>query len=561
MSAPSDQPEPLHGLTFWQTVVSGMAGSRTARAEGGRAPVVVAAIVLCLLISAVLMVGMKRLGLFADDWLYREAVAAPDTLFRNLWARPWEAVLRYGQWRAFGQSLIPYYAVLLGLQVASGLALFAAMARIIPGRLSLAFVAALLYAVYPTDQSRFWLSTVAYRFGALCLLSSAFVAASRNPNRRLPTVLAALLYACAVLSNELFAALLVLPWLAGMAQRRPSWRHALMALLPYMGVLALILAFRFAGPRWLGLEDVNAQLLTWSWADVWHKLGDALFTNLREGWVYALGRTFDAGHSSTLLLPAGLALSGAACVARLTHHDAAQPGERVRGARLLQWGLLAPGCLVVMFLGYAPLMFSPYGIGIGDIGTRINAAGSIGAALFVAVLLDMLARTVAWLLHRPFLGRLSLAVGVGCLALVAFGQVRAVQNDYALAWQIQQQLWVSLAAEVPNPPRAAYILLVGAPRTVGSARVLSEPYEVAPALRALYGDPSISGDVLHAAEWPPTLGEAPRAQIQFDADHLLTRYQRYVVPYERVVVVEVDAAGRVSVLGTAAKWAANLPLL
>jgi hypothetical protein len=190
-----------------------------------RHPSALAATSLALLYGLVYFSRVGQLGLYVDDWDHVAQVAfTPFNQYVRAWPfdyRPFEALPWLLLYHVFGVHLSGYYCLLFTVEYATSLTLFLVARRLI-GDTSIALACASLWSVYPSDPSVFWLTTFAYRFGALFFLL-AMLLLLRAPHSfpRNAYWMAVLCAGLCLLSNELFLGFVVmLPILAVRTVRR-----------------------------------------------------------------------------------------------------------------------------------------------------------------------------------------------------------------------------------------------------------------------------------------------------------------------------------------------------
>jgi hypothetical protein len=128
-----------------------------------------------------------------------------------------------------------------------------------------------------------------------------------------------------------------------------------------------------------------------------------------------------------------------------------------------QWSGLAPEVrmafqraltgLVLLVLAY-PLTLTVRAYAISGRDTRVHAGGVIGASILVGALVMLIMESSEKAGSKKWA---SLAVGAWLGILAGYGLL--VQNDYAMAWQLQRQFWSQLVRLVPDVREGSAILV------------------------------------------------------------------------------------------------------
>jgi hypothetical protein len=348
-----------------------------------------AALALALVYGVIFFSRAGQLGLYVDDWgQVAEVAFLPFTQYVHVWPfdyRPFEGLPWLVLYNVFGANVAAYYRLLFGVEYAISVVLFLVAVRLF-GDWWLALACALLWALYPSDPSIFWLTTFAYRFGALFLLLTVWMLAGSFRRPRLAYSAALLCTVLCLLSNELYLGLvLLLPVLAAWMVRQ-SPVHALARALPFLGAIASYLAYRrFIGPKLLHLEDNKTGNLLFAPGDIVNIVGHGVAMQLLGGWIAAVSSALRISASAVILPTAAVFLVLLLlCFGGLLLHrakrvtGAAQRGSLRSGSRAMLLGL------VVMVVGYVPLAFTNAVPTVDEINGRVNAAAALGASILFA---------------------------------------------------------------------------------------------------------------------------------------------------------------------------------
>jgi len=489
------------------------------------------------------------LGLISDDWThFRTALTHWQGLFTGwtTWQRPLEGVAWVLARTLFGTYLPGYYVLLFTLHLLAAWLLFLTLARIFPARWDLAFVSSTLFLVFPSDQSRFWLSTFAYRLGLVFLLLSVYLAVGARGRWGIAGVLSLVCYLCAILSNEIFLPLGLVPVLL-LAHARPRrWRAIAGSALPFALVLAGYGAYRLGAPYLLHVVEGKASLFGASISSMEYKLLRVFQVNLNDAWLYAWRRVIGLNTEGRWAAVVAMAVVTGSLV--LLWRTGKEPADEGCTA----WMALAGG-LGLMLLGYLSIMPTAYGVGLGSIDSRVNIAASPGAALAVGGAGLILADCVGRIFRRRWAERGILALWLTGLVLLAAGEQVAVRHDNTEAWAEQCSIWRQMLAQVPALKPDTYVIIAGVPRWRNAARILSASWEVTSALQLIYNNEQVRGDVIPADELPVT-GEEDRSRIRFGPDSFSPRDSDEKIDYRHLIILDYQADGLVD-MANVPPWA------
>ncbi len=459
--------------------------------------------------------------------------------------------------RLFDLRLPLYYALLFAIQIASACTLVWIMSELLPGRLVLPYLAGVFLLIWPTDQTRLWLSTYAYRFGLLCLLNSV-VLSLRSVRRRSRwcVALSVEVYALAILSNEIYLPLAVAPILASGTGQDRSWRTLLRIGLPYTVVALVYVIVRLALPALTSLVDAKIGLWQPSLMNILANLWRAGKVNFASAWSYSFLRLQTLPREGLLAVAASvvvfLAVWGLRTRLEKPLHNATHCAVNATFRIHQDFCLFAVG-LVLMFLGYMVVLPTAYHASVGSIDSRINIAASLGGAVALAGLVEAMGDALLrWTGKCGIEGSVALVV-VPLVALAVSQQV-AVGADYRECWAEQTNIWRSMFAQIPTLEPDACVVIAGVPRWQNATNILTSRHEVQCALRLLYGMDTLCGDLLPLDEMPVSDHEGDRSHIRFGQSHLVPRLQDTPVHYDHLVLVEYMPEAGVRIAYEAPDW-------
>jgi hypothetical protein len=463
-------------------------------------PLLVASVVLAALYGAVFLAHATQLGLYVDDWGYLEGVTTRSGVallttfpmdYRPLEELPWVVL-----GPTFRTNLVAYYLVFFALRYATSILLYI-LCRRLTGHSTLALGCAVVWSVYPSDTSVFWLTTFAYRFGAAFILASAILLTVTTSSRARTAYWAAVFcYVLCLLSNELFlglcASLPALAWFqsGGVPSRRVR------RTVPFVVSLCAYLAYReWIGPRVLHFIDPKPTDLIFAPVPLALRLLQGGFVQLMGGWMAATTVLTGSNEGVLIAVACGVIwLTGFAGLLmfrdrshRARHRDQGTAVVIPPGPRWVVFGL------AIILLGYVPLVFTDVPPALGEVASRVNAAGSAGAAIFFV--------GIAWVLAyrpdlKPEVSRTVFVVVVLVLTLGGIAMQEHSANTYVRAWAVQRAFWrstVRVAHAVQ--PHSTIVLL--APHAVAWDTVQSlPPASFQAAFALMYPRSNVGGIVL-----------------------------------------------------------------
>jgi hypothetical protein len=406
-----------------------------------------------------------HLGLYVDDWdKVNTAVTTPFLAQLTSWPmdyRPFDPLPWIVVVHVFGPHISGYYTVLFATEYLASILLFLVV-RTVARSVPLALVCAVLWALSPADPSVFWLTTYAFRLGAMFLLGAFALLLDATPLRGGSAYWGAWL--CLLLclaSNELFLGLAALLACVPLARdRSASLARRAAASLPFVGVITCYVAYRlYIGPRLLHLFDLKSVQMTLDPLHAARGLLQGLIMQLLGGWS-AAGTSVTGGKTDTvLLITAGLmtwcVLLAVSLLGITYRRKRSLPAELRPGAVSMGVGMIG------IVFGYTPLLFTSQLPTVGLLDSRINAASTAGGSLFVVGVIWVLVHGTGASSRRATIIYLTIsAVLIG----IAAGREEAVAVTYGHAWSAQQRFLRTALSHAASAPRGVTIVLI-APKT------------------------------------------------------------------------------------------------
>jgi hypothetical protein len=513
----------------------------------------VAAAVLALLYGVIFFSRAGQLGFYVDDWGHvAQAAIEPFTQYARAWPfdyRPFDGLPWLVLYHAFGANVAPYYCLLFAVEYAASVTLFLVVRRLV-GDVSLAFACALLWTVYPSDPSIFWLTTFAYRFGALFFLLAVWLLVAVNRGRDRLTYWAACL--CCILclfSNELYLGLTtLLPLLAAHLWGRSPLR-AIAKAFPFVLAIASYLAYRrVLGPKIWHLQDNETGSVSFAPTDIFNTVGHGAVTQLIYGWMVAVSSTLHVSVSEVVLPTSAvflvlLLMSSTLLALRRVKRAASKTAPKLDGLQPGVSAMLAG--VVVLILGYVPLAFTAAVPTVNEIGSRTNAAATLGAPLFLA--------GTVWVAvygsPTPLkLRRILFLVMIAAVAAIAGVREVHVAGNFQSAWHTQQRFWRAALPEIARAPRGTTLVLA-APRVTNWDTIDGQPQVEAPSAVSFgLRDTGVGMIVAYKQDlracgvlYQHVAGQ--QLLNKFEPGGILFASARSVVPYSSVAVLTYDGRG------------------
>ena len=468
---------------------------------------------LLLLVMISALPYINGLKFYSDDWAFLSKLVhhQPNdvlSLFRvmviddaNLRVRPVQALYLALSFKAFGLNALPYHLVgtlLLGFSVVT---LYLVLRQSGIGR-GVAIALSSVFGMLPHySTNRFWIASQQANLSVLFALIGIYSMLRLSKAQRSATPLwgaiAAASFILSLLSYEvavgLIAAVLVLKWVRllraepGSNAGIPSakyWVAGITLSLIAVGIAktATQERFRYHGHPLHFLGGIGRMVVHGAWG--------AMTFNL---WTYGahLPWVIVSLARQSALGVAALSVATITAIAVITLVWTDRCGEVWPWRTNLK--AIAIG-LAIYFLGtflFIPDVASDFSAPGPD--NRIMIASALGTAVICVGLLGLFSgfitrsMVVRW---RVF----SILVGVTCgVYCIVVSGIAFFWTDAALR---QAAILQSIRADVPAPPSASVLLLDGFCRYRGPAPVLETDWDSTGALQLLYGDFSLSADVV-----------------------------------------------------------------
>jgi hypothetical protein len=410
--------------------------------------------------------------------------------------------------------------------------------QFLPGRRLLAFVAGVLFLIYPADTGLFTFRAIQIHAAACSYLFAAYLLIRfvRRPVRAGWTYLAgaAVLLMFSLLAYQVALPLAILTPLVTLAFARPSNRRVWIASAAWYAAIAVPMlyaawALRQGGgtPYEVGLLGTQPASELSPLADMMGAIGLA-YQRQVTGWATAwqeLGRYPQLRVAAV----AGLAVFAAtgAWVARGERRDPA--GPPASGRRHLILALVA---VAIVFVGMAA--FLPAASHRRQ-EFRIYFLSMLGSAVVLALLLFWISRAARQLREAVFL--------ILALPFVGLGYTYALHNhQYYVNYSLeQQQLLQDAVAQAPRLTANTFVVFLDHTGTLDRDYVFFYGVYLDSGLKYVYADPSID-----AGYCPLTSAGTVGTTCTFDASsiHITRSAAGYAsdvtVPYNRVVFLTND---------------------
>ena len=492
----------------------------------------VAAAAIALLVTASWIPFGFEVGPTLDEWRGLDSIVNGWDMFPapGHWMRP---LLFLPNLVAYGLSPDSFLGLNLVMALAmfsKGLLLFVLLRQLVPYRPpGLALLAGALFALYPAHGTAFWGTAMAGHFGQVFFLLAltAFLAWRRSRASAWLAVAGLALIVTCGLSETVYPLALMAPLLfAGdfrTHRRRFVIDATLWLMVPALFVLNCVGVFAVGATSYQGSlfsRPTPGQVVSSVWRAYKFALGGAWTTRVPLD-----------GSASSIGLAAGVGATVGALGLVLW------PGPPATSRRgLSARGLVLTG-LVVIGAGYMPYLLTL----LRDEPTRTMLYCSLGAALLWAVAVDTLAEA---------LGRRRWMFAGASAVLVALALSKALaQHRYYRDWaRVQQRMLRPIARTLEQGVRPRTVVLVdGIPDGVFAEGVLwsALAYLVPPLRNAVV---SCGGSRC----------SAEAAGIVVPDDGATRPGQRWVVPYERVLMFRADGSGALQ-LASRLPWRWHVP--
>jgi hypothetical protein len=504
--------------------------------------------------------AFSGLGFYYDDWSYVQQVQQPGSVQQQFPSRLLHVPLVELTFGFVGYEPARGYYIVAALLFASVLAMCWMVSALFPRRHAFAALSTALFALYPGDVSRLWMSAgmTSNRPAVLmALVSLALLFTSlrlRHSKRRVATVglwTSVIIYGASLFLYEAqallvpglgFAGALWISWSGrGLTHRRPrrrALRSAAMTAAPFLLVFAGDVAWRALflegdvsdgylstasfSPRYLARQLAGAyyfNFLEEPWEVVRNAVPFTLRNDLSQTGLAALASAVFAATMFTLKRRPRKSVSEAPAKSRISP-------DVIFYRNILIAGMALTAVVYAVLLPHDH-MISAGGLR-GPFVSRLNTSAAVVVAMTAAAALMF-----GWSLLTSWLPRerlkidagASLAMGAMAMLLIAFHGI--VQSDYAAAWQLQKSYTEQIVSEVPAVAPGTHFVISGAPTQYRSSYVYM--FSVENMLRLVYGDETITATALNDGfnAW------------RLDATGLYRR-DELVAPAERIVFLDLD---------------------
>jgi hypothetical protein len=462
---------------------------------------------LSFIVVASIITYVTRLGFYSDDWAFLGALRTSDQSFVGLWERQYElnANLRMRPTQILYQAVL--YALFglrpLGYHIAN-MAVFTAMVVVLYMVLrelgfsrSVAVGISAIYALLPNySTNRFWFAAFGYTLSMTCYLLSLYgdlKAIRRHPLRVLVTWKLVSLFGLLVagfgyeIVIPLFVLNAVLVWFRarrlynGGLPERLGPAGSVLFLGSNLVMLALVVVYKAITAEGVGLAgSIPIHIVRLVAGSVLMNYG-----------MYGLGLPYAAGWSAQVVAGPILAISVAVGLLVFGYLQfVSRPGRDHRLNREA-WLRLGLGGLIIFGLGYAIFLTTGrIGFSSTGIGNRTAIAGALGMAICMVAGVGWFSNLLpAAAFVRSFAGLIA------AICLAGFLVNNALAVSWATAWPEEHTVLEEIRAALPALPSNSTLILHGVCPYVGPAIVYESNWDLAGALQAAYGDPTLKADV------------------------------------------------------------------
>jgi hypothetical protein len=461
-----------------------------------------------VVVSALPWIG--RLGFYSDDWSYLAALQQTassgfGSMIRGLvhadpglLVRPVQLVCLVLEFRAFGLRPLPYHLAIVGLLSAMVVLLYLALRAIPLARRSSVAIAALFAFLPQYSTDRFWISSqqsllcMIFAFaGIYGLLRYASPIAGGNAWR---LGLASACFVASTLSYEvalglIAASIIIVAWRSSSRFRNQRQGSGPLPILA-TAIPTIV----------LGLVKVHYQHryvlhhripLFWIRPEVWRLAAENALRFNFGTYGLRLPLVLTSLYRHAAITAAAAAVSIAIAVVLVIYFvrvgdTAPSPSRRSALAHI-------GAGLIVFTLGYA--LFSPLpGTAFESAGpnNRITIASAVGASCVVVGVMQLFATLMASARLRSHAFGCILALVCGLYALVSSG----ISHFWVDASSKQAAIVGTMRDTLGSLPHQSVTLLDGFCQYSGPAVVFETDWDTTGALQLLFGDPTLTGDVI-----------------------------------------------------------------
>lgn len=524
------------------------------------------ALVVASLLAATFLTVHRSFGEFGfyyDDWSYVQQLQQNGSVGLQFPSRLLHQPLVELMFSAVGYNPMNGYLIVAALLLASVLAMYWMVSALFPRRHAFAALSTLLFALYPGDVSRLWMSAgmtsnrpaVLMALIALALMFTALRV--RYSRLRVSTALmwtSVVIYGASLFLYEAqallvpglgFAGALWISWSSrGLSHRnirRKALYHAAFAVVPHVFVFVGLVAWRAlfldsdVEDGYLASASLNPAYLFRQLAGVYYfNFIEMPWETVREG-VPFVARFGWLNIGMALLASIALSISILVLSYRKNRSREEKGGKpRANPDVIIYRNIFLVG-LALTAVVYAVLLPHDHIISAGGLRgpfvSRLNTSAAVIVAMTVAA-----GVMFAWMLMKSWLPAQRLKIDVGAGALIGTGALLLivfhgiVQSDYADAWDLQKSYTAQILDEAPYVEPETHFVIAGAPTQHGSSYVYM--FSVEHMLRIVYGDESIRATAINDGFNAWRLDETG-----------LYRSERLVAPVDQIVFFEMDRIG------------------
>ncbi|MBZ0292293.1 MAG: hypothetical protein K8L99_06965 [Anaerolineae bacterium] len=427
-------------------------------------------------------------------------------------------------------ALVAFNLAFITLFISKGLLLFGLLRRLLPDQPFLAFFSALLFIIYPADQAVMSFRATNVQTSLVPGLAAIYllVVTWQHPRWWQWPLIWLLQLTTLLMYEVMYPLFLVSPLLLWWLDRHFSKRLFRVALqwwlIPAPLFLNVLMVLRAPSNNYLGdLIHQSAEQHLTSPARLVEAIIRMYQRHLSE-WSYAW--EWLTSEYTVLTVVVGV-------IVALTSWWVIQHSRATLSWKQLLLIILVG--IVVMFLGYAPFLTGPTQLE----NWRVYLTSAIGAALIVAVVLDILRKI-------PRLGTMLASVGSGVVVILAFAVTLHQHQFFVETSDTIRHLTRSIIALAPELDLEASVVVVDTPGVFASGWLLaSSPWALSGALDMAYGDIPIEAYICSGV-----LGFEQGFVCEFQDDGLALVHpeQQAFIPYERLILFSKQPDGSVNLI-------------
>ncbi|MBN1920213.1 MAG: hypothetical protein JW892_03130 [Anaerolineae bacterium] len=417
-------------------------------------------------------------------------------------ARPLACLWRWGIYKTVYLNVYAFHAMGVVISVLSAVLLMILLDQVLPDQQLFNSAVATLFLVYPADLTRTWLAGSIVYGGAVYLLAACFLAAFWRKGLWIAWIIG-MGVLCVAFSYEIGIGITIaLSVVAFVWPRRRNLAHRSALIVP------AVAAVSFSIWRWLWQVSTETAYghsvgaVTFSPKELLTRLVFGYRANLQWVWTDAildwwpfLGQNTRMGRVLAVVMLGALVLGLMGIInvilkRRMVSNQIAQIGTDLPGIKQLVE--IAGLALMILGAGYFPIILAVFP-GMDYVSSRTHHLPSIGAAIFVCVVLFAIARLFTRVSRR----RSVLAVvGMMPFLLLGVGAHVSVQQQVDRAWEDQKWVWQSLFVSVPDIVDGTQVVMIVDDYQNdgrGPGPFISGSWGMSAALNMLYGSKDLSG--------------------------------------------------------------------